>query len=152
MRRAILSAQTVVDVSVRQARDWFLSLEERPERYQFDTHEGFEFVEGGFGEVGARFKTRERFFFLKLELLFELTEMGESEFRFRLIRPGSLGVWGRFGIDADGEGSAVLSLSIGSESGLGQLMLRSSPVATAVGRQINAEVKHIKASMERACP
>ncbi|MGD2105751.1 MAG: hypothetical protein PVJ55_11645, partial [Anaerolineae bacterium] len=69
MREPVLSVQASVDVPTRAARDWFLSLEEHPERYGFDTHQGFQFVEGGFGEAGARFKTREKFLFLTLELL-----------------------------------------------------------------------------------
>jgi hypothetical protein len=149
MRRASLSAQAVVGVSTEQARDWFLSLREHPERYEFDTHEGFKFVEGSFGEVGGQFKTRERFFGLKLELLFELTEVGESEFWFRLAGPGSMGVWGSFDISRDGEGRTLLTLAVGSETRLGQLMLRCFPVATAVHRQIHREMAHIKTSMER---
>jgi hypothetical protein len=149
MRRAILSARAVVDVSAEQAREWFLSLREHPERYQFDTHEGFEFVEGDFGEVGARFKTREKFFLLKLELLFVLTEVGESGFGFGLARPGSIQVWGRFDIDREGEGRSVVFLAVGSETRFGQLLLRCFPVATAVHRQIRREVEHIKVSMER---
>jgi hypothetical protein len=148
MRRAVLNARAVLGVSVEQARQWFLSLEEHPERYRFYTHQGFEFVEGSFGKVGARFKTRERFFFLKLELLFELTEVGESEFWFRLARPESVQVWGRFDIDRDGEEGSALCLAVGSETRVGQLMLRCFPVATAVHRQIHREVAHIKASME----
>lgn len=149
MRREILSARAVVNVSVKQAREWFLSLEKHPERYRFDTHEGFEFVEGGFGEVGARFKTRERFFFLGVELLFELTEVTESAFWFYLIRPRPMEVWGKFDIASEGEGRSGLSLSVGSENRFGQLMLRSSLVATAVHRQIHREVEHVKVSMER---
>ena len=149
MRKPILNAQAVVDVSVEQARHWFLSLEEHPERYQFDTHEGFEFVEGGFGEIGARFKTQERFFCLKLGLLFKLTAVGESEFWFSLIRPASLQVWGRFDISRGDEGRSLLCLAVGSETRLGQSLLHSFPVATAVHRQIHREVAHIKASMER---
>jgi hypothetical protein len=149
MRKAILNARAVVDVSLEEARQWFLSLEEHPERYQFETHQGFTFVEGSFGQVGARFKTRERFFFLTLELLFELTKVGDSAFWFRLVRPRSMEIWGRFDIESDGAGTSLLSLSIGSESRLGQLMLRFSPVATAVHRQIQGEVAHVKASMER---
>jgi hypothetical protein len=149
MRRAILSATTVVEISAEQAREWFLSLEKHPERYQFDTHEGFEFAEGSFGEIGARFTTREKFLFLKLKLLFELTDVGASCFWFHLIRPRWLAVWGLFNIDDEGQGNTLLSLSIGSESRLGQLMLRSSPVATAVQGQIHREVEHVKRSMER---
>ncbi|MGD8966357.1 MAG: hypothetical protein PVI07_02505 [Anaerolineae bacterium] len=149
MRRVILNAQAVLDVPVEQARDWFFSLKEHPERYQFDTHEGFEFVEGSFGEIGARFKTRERFLGIKLELLFELVEVGDAEFQFRLVRPGSMGVWGRFDIDRHGEERSLLSLAVGSETRFGQLMLRSFPVAAAVDRQIHREVAHVKASLER---
>jgi hypothetical protein len=137
-------------VSAEEARDWFFSLEEHPERYAFETHEGFEFESGGFGDVGARFRTRERFFFAKLELLFELKEVGERAFSFRLIRPSFLGIWGRFAIDGGGEQSS-LSLQIGSESRAGQLLLRCYPVAVAVHRQICGEVRHIKQSMERFC-
>lgn len=149
MRRAILEAQAVVDVSAEQAREWFFSLKEQPERYAFDTHGGFTFVAGSFGEIGARFETRERFFGLTLVLIFELTEVGETEFWFRLARPGSVRVWGRFDISRYGEKRSLLSLSIGSETRFGQLMLRCFPVATAVHRQIHREVGHIKASMER---
>jgi hypothetical protein len=149
MSRAVLSARAVVDVSVEQAREWFLSLKQHPERYQFDTHDGFQFVEGSFGEVGARFMTRERFLFLKLELPFELTEVGDSGFQFRLTRPGSLHVWGRYDIDRAGGGGTALSLVVGSETRVGQVALRAFPVAAAVQRQIQREVDHVKASMER---
>lgn len=149
MRRAILSAQANADVPVEAARDWFLSLDEHPERYTFETHAGFEFEEDGFGEVGARFRTRETFLFLKLELLFELGKVQGNAFRFWLIRPSCLGVWGRFEIEEDGEGQSVLTLSIGSETRVGQLFLRFSPVATLIHRQICGEVEHIRRSMER---
>jgi len=149
MRRPVLRAQADVNVTVEQARNWFLSLKGHPERYQFDTHEGFQFVEGGFGEIGARFKTREHFLIFKLELLFELTEVRESAFWFRLIRPVSMGIWGRFDIGDGGERGARLSLDIGSDTRAGQLMLRCYPVAVLVHRQIHREVSHIKRSMER---
>ena len=64
----MIGVEREVNVSVDRARDWFLSLEEHPERYRFATHEGIEFAGGNFGDVGARFRTREKFYFLKLEL------------------------------------------------------------------------------------
>jgi hypothetical protein len=149
MRRAILSVQADADVPVEAARDWFLSLEEHPERYAFETHDGFEFVEGGFGEIGARFRTRERFLFLKLELLFELGKVEENAFWFWLVRPSSPGVWGKFEIGEDGEGHSTLTLSIGSETRVGQILLRFSPAATLIHGQISDEVEHIRRSMER---
>lgn len=147
MRKAILRVQSEVDVPVEAARDWFLSLEEHPGRYSFETHEGFSFEEGGFGEVGARFSTRERFFFLKLKLEFELQRVRKRAFSFRLIRPSFLGIWGRFDLDGI-DGKSCLSLEVGSETRVGQLMLRCYPVAVAIHRQIRCEVRHIARSME----
>lgn len=147
MRRPILGAQARVRVPLEEARDWFLSLKEHPERYEFDTHEGFKFVQGSFGEVGARFRTREKFLFVRIELLFELTAIRESAFRFRLVRPFS-GVWGRFDLEEMGDGETSLSLVVGSETRGGQLLLSCYPVAAVVHRQIQREVSHIKASME----
>jgi len=149
VRRPVLSAQADVGVSVEEARDWFLSLKEHPERYQFDTHEGFQFVDGAFGEVGARFKTREAFLFIRIELLFELTKVSETAFWFRLVRPVSMEIWGRFDIAAAEDQGTRLSLDIGSDTKAGQLILRCYPVAAAVHRQIQREVRHIKQSMER---
>lgn len=148
MRKAILKVHTEVGVPVEAAREWFLSLQEHPERYSFETHEGFEFEKGGFGEVGAQFKTRERFLFAKLGLLFELKDVRERTFSFRLIQPSHLGIWGRFEIHGN-NGESSLWLYIGSETRLGQLMLRCYPVAATIHRQIRDEVCHIRGSMER---
>ncbi|MGD2144674.1 MAG: hypothetical protein PVF54_09385 [Anaerolineae bacterium] len=148
MHGAILDAQAVVDVSEDEARDWFLSLRDHPERYEFEAHGGFEFVEGSFGQPGARFRTRERFCFLRLELLFELTEVRQTEFWFRLARPSSMGVHGRFRLHGVDPGTTTLSLAIKAETRIGQLMLRCYPVAAAIHQQIQREVRHIRSSME----
>jgi len=98
----VISAEKDVDVSVDQARDWFLSLNEHPELYRFATHEGIEFAGGNFGDVGARFRTREKFYLFKLDLLFELVDVDEGSFRFRLIRPAWMDVWGMFSVRESG--------------------------------------------------
>jgi hypothetical protein len=144
----IISARTTINVSEAQARDWFLALKDYPERYQFSTHEGFEFVEGDFGRSGARFKTRERFFFLTLELLFELTEVTQTRFRFELVRPSWLNVWGAFVLEDSTPGSIVLRLEIGSTQQSGATALNLYPVQAAIRQQISGEVTHIKHSME----
>lgn len=149
MRTPILSVQAVVDVPLDQAREWFLSLKEHPDRYQFDTHAGFEFVEGRFGEVGARFETQEKFLFFPLRPLFELTRVDKFEFWFRLIRPLPMGIWGRFGIEQVDKRRTRLSLDIGSETEVGELLLRCYPVGALIRQQIHREVGHIKSSMER---
>jgi hypothetical protein len=148
MSSTTISAQTLVNVSASQARDWFLSLKDHPERYRFATHAGFEFVQGNFGEVGARFKTREKFYFLRQELLFELIEVDETSFRFRLVSPSWLHVWGAFTVQELSPESVSLRLDIGSTTQYGRLWLRFYPLAAAIRRQITLEVTHIKASME----
>lgn len=148
MSPTVISAQRIVNVPVGQARDWFLSLKDHPERYRFATHDGIEFVQGNFGAVGARFKTRERFYFLKLELLFELVEVNATLFRFRLISPSWLHLWGAFVVQKLGSEAISLHLKIGSDTQLGRLWLRFYPLAAAIRQQITKEVAHIKASME----
>lgn len=138
----------VVHVSSWQARDWFLSLKDHPERYRFATHDGIAFVQGNFGEVGARFKTREKFYCLKLNLLFELIEISGNSFRFRLARPAWLSIWGAFEVRESSQRSVILRLEIGATDRWGRWGLRLWPVAAAIRRQITQEVAHIKASME----
>jgi hypothetical protein len=145
----IITAQETVCVSIAQARQWFMELEAHPERYRFETHAGFAFDGDsgrGFGEVGARFETRERFYGLPLVLRFELTAVGDAHFRFRLIRP-ALPVWGAFVLDEAGSGTTSLRLTIGGTSWLGKWLLRLPLIRSAVWRQIRGEVEHIAESM-----
>jgi hypothetical protein len=144
---AILEAETCVQISTEGARLWFLELDRHPERYQFETHAGFTFTRGQFGEVGARFQTREQFCGLPLRLEFELTEVSEARFRFRLVRP-PLPVWGAFTIEEAGAAAAALRLAIGSTDSLGRRFLHLPLVRGAILRQIRREVEHIQASME----
>jgi hypothetical protein len=150
---AVLCAQTEVNVTVDQARAWFLSLRDHPERYRFATHDGVTFVAGDFGQAGARFQTRERFFanvFARCTwtLRFQVAEVAETAFRFCLLKPAWAGVWGAFILNELGAASVSLRLEIGAATRLGKWLLRWQPVRTAVRRQIAGEVAHIKASME----
>ena len=130
MCAATISAQTVVSVSAGQARSWFLSLDDHPERYRFGTHDGFEIVQGSFGDVGSRFKTREKFYFLKLELLFELIKVDEISFRFRLIHPSWPQVWGSFTMRELEPASVSLQLEIGPTTRLGSSLSLVDPQGT----------------------
>lgn len=123
-----------------------MELKDHPERYQFSSHGGFSFVEGDFGEAGARFRTWETFYGLQLSLLFELTEVGEEYFRFRLLRP-SLPVWGAFLIESGPEEDTRLTLRIGDTSWWGKVLLHLPLVRGAIHSQIEAEVEHIKQSI-----
>ena len=143
----MITAQVPVRVAVGAARRWFMELETHPERYQFETHAGFTFTQGNFGEVGARFQTRERFWGLPLTLSFRLTQVEAQRFHFRLTHP-RLPVWGAFTIEETGDGMTALRLDVDGTTRLGAWMLRLPPVRGAVRRQIRGEVAHIKASME----
>jgi len=151
MESAVTRTEEAVNVSIAQARQWFVELETHPERYQFETHAGFAFVQGNFGEIGARFQTREQFYGLKLTLRFELTEVGDRHFRFRLLRP-ALPVWGAFVIEEAPGDNTNLSLEIGGITRLGAWFLRFPLVRDAVQGQIRGEVEHIKALMEATYP
>ena len=151
MEAAIIKAEEMVNVSIAQARQWFMELETHPERYRFETHAGFAFTQGNFGEIGAHFQTWERFYGLKLTLCFELMAVGDTHFRFRLIRP-ALPVWGAFGIEEAPGDTTNLSLEIGGTSHLGAWLLRLPLVRGAVQRQMRGEVEHIRASMETIYP
>jgi hypothetical protein len=143
----MITEEVAVQVDAGKARRWFMELETHPERYQFETHAGFTFTHGNFGKVGARFQTQERFCGLPLTLGFELTEVGEQSFRFRLTRP-RLPVWGAFTIQNGGDGTTMLRLEIEGTARLGVWVLGLPLLRGAVRRQIRGEVEHIKASME----
>jgi len=151
MEPAVIKAEATVHVRIAQARRWFMELETHPERYQFETHAGFAFTQGHFGEVGARFHTWEQFCGLELKLCFELTDVGDTHFRFRLIRP-ALAVWGAFVIGEAPGDNTNLSLEIGGTTCLGVWLLQLPLVGGTVQRQIRGEVEHIKASMEATYP
>ena len=101
-RPFVLEAKAEVGVSAAHVRQWFLDLEAHPERYRLETHAGFAFTQGTFGQAGAHFVTWERFGCLRLALHFELTEVGEWHFLFALVRP-PLPVWGVYAIEDAGD-------------------------------------------------
>ena len=142
----VFYAEEVVAISPQQAREWFLALGQHPERYRFETHEGFSFTKGSFGKVGARFDTREAFWGVRVRLRFELTEVSETAFAFRQYTPIP-GIWGKFRILQTEEGGTRIRLTIGGENWLTRACLRLPGVRTAVKRQIEGEVAHIARSM-----
>ncbi|MBN1953498.1 MAG: hypothetical protein JW900_00485 [Anaerolineae bacterium] len=145
---AAVAASAQVAVPVAQARRWFLELQSHPERYRFDTHAGFEFVRGSFGEVGARFQTREKFWGIGLSLQFELVQIEATRFRFRLLRP-PLPVECAFLLQERDGGTTELRLKVVGTRWTSRLVLRLPGIYHAVQRQIQREVDHIGASMEK---
>ena len=151
MQHVLLEARARVGVGPDLVRRWFEELEAFPERYQFETHAGFVFTSGAFARVGARFHTREQFYGFPIALHFELTEVGEYQFTFRLTRP-ALPVWGAFLIQQTADGTTVLSLVVGETARQAAWFLRVPFVRSAVQRQIRGEIANIKSSIESTFP
>jgi hypothetical protein len=149
MEGAIIQAAAQVHVSAAQARQWFLDLETHPERYRFETHTGFAFTRGGFGQVGARFQTWEQFHGLRINLHFEMTETSDAHFQFRLLRP-RLPIRCAFTVEKIADDISNLCLTVGGTTSTGVWLLRLPLVRGAIQKQIQSEVNHIKASMETA--
>ena len=147
MKYPVLTAQTAIAKPAQTVREWFLSLQDHPERYRFASHEGFFFDEGGFGAVGARFHTIEHFSGLRMTLHFALSNIGDWHFSFDLQRPIS-GVWGTFGIEEVNENSSTLTLNVGSRSKIGRTVLHLPLIRQAVQKQIQAEVEHVRTCIQ----
>ena len=143
----VLLAQTDIDVPLDYARRWFYELADHPERYTFNSHAGFTFTQGSFGETGAQFQTEERFAGVRLRLEFELTGVEARRFTFQLQKPLDR-IWGYFELDPLDEGTTQLSLGIGSDQAPQRALLRAPLVRGAVQAQIEGEVAHIAESME----
>ena len=145
--RAALSACARLAASPDLARQWFLDLEHRPERYRLETHEGFRLVSGRFGRAGTRIETRERFYGVRLRLRFELASVSDRHVTLRLLGPVP-GVWAAFQLDPLSPGTTALFLRVWADSRVGRWVLRLAPVRGAVQRQIEREVAHIARSIE----
>lgn len=143
----VLIAEALVAVPATFAREWFLALADHPERYAFESHGGFVFTEGQFGEPGARFQTEERFAgFAKLVLKFELAAVEDRRFIFNVLSP-TRNIWGYFELLPISQYTTLLRLAIGSDVGSQRRLLAFPPVRGAVQHQIESEIAHISASM-----
>ena len=145
---SVLVATAEIDATAEKAKCWFLELSDHPERYAFESHEGFTFTEGAFGEEGARFETHERFMGVPQTLKFVLTEVGDRQFAFELRQPFT-GIWGRFILKSITPRTTELQLEIGGRTRAKRLLLKVPIVSQAIRSQIQREVDHIKASIEK---
>jgi hypothetical protein len=143
----VLIAKTEVHTPLPQAKQWFFELGDHPERYEFESHQGFTFTQGDFGEIGAEFKTEERFMGVSQTLKFVLTDVGEQHFTFKLKQPLS-DIWGRFVLSESPSSATELRLEIGGTNAFKRLLLRMPLLSQAIRSQIQSEVEHIKASIE----
>jgi hypothetical protein len=147
MNDPVLVAETLVSVPVDFAKAWFLALADHPERYAFDSHAGFVFTQGAFGEPGARFQTEERFAGLvKLVLRFELSQVEAHRFDFNVLSP-TRDIWGYFELQPTSRNTTRLRLAVGSDRSFQRRLLELPPVRGAVQHQIEGEITHIGESM-----
>ena len=143
----VLTTKAEIHADLPRVRQWFLQLSEHPKRYAFESHGGFTFTDGAFGEPGARFETKERFLCIRQTLKFLLTEVGDTFFRFELRKPID-GIWGRFVLDACSPAVTELRLEVGANSRVKRVFLTLPVISYAVRSQIQDEVSHIKSSVE----
>jgi hypothetical protein len=147
MHDPVLIAATLVNVPVDFATAWFLALADHPERYAFESHAGFVFTQGEFGEPGARFQTEERFAgFVKLVLKFELAEVEDRRFVFDVLSP-TRDIWGYFELEPASRNSTHLRLAVGSHRSIQRRLLGLPLLRGALQHQIEGEVAHISNSM-----
>ena len=144
----VLVAEAAVNAAIQDARRWFLELSDHPERYEFESHKGFTFTEGAFGETGAKFETQEQFMGITQTLRFTLTEVEKQQFTFKLQQPVT-GIWGRFVLNEMTSSTTELRLEIGGKTQSKRLLLKMPVVSQAIRSQIKREVEHIKMSIER---
>lgn len=149
-KTTMMRAETRVNSGFDAARQWFLGLEDHPERYTFASHLGFYFIEGDFGKVGALFYTRERFHGLLFKLTFRLSAVTENSFTFELIKPLSQ-ISGTYTITDLGDNQVNLTLAVYAHSRIVRWVLSLGPVHSGVKKQITSEVEHVKQSMENLC-
>ena len=147
--KLILTAETDVHVDVDTARQWFLGLKEHPERYAFASHKGFYFIEGDFGEVGARFYTLERFRGIETKLTFTLTEITSDSFTFVLNSP-IRNIKGKFTLTERERGLTTIGITVFGRTKRIERLFTLKPLSQAVQKQISGEVQNIKISMESA--
>ena len=143
----LLTAKTDVNVNIEDVRHWFLGLKEHPEHYTFASHEGFYFTEGDFGEVGARFYTKERFSGILAKLSFSLTKVTDNSFTFELTKP-IRNVQGEYTLTERERDITTVSLSVFARTRQILRLFKIKPFSQAVENQINREVQHIKTKIE----
>ena len=147
MNNPVLIAETRVNVPVDFATAWFLALADHPGRYAFESHAGFVFTQGEFGEPGARFQTEEGFAgFVKLVLKFELVEVEDHRFIFKVLSP-TPDIWGYFELEPTSQNTTHLRLAVGSDRSFRRRLLGLPLVRGAIQHQIEGEVAHISKSM-----
>lgn len=105
------------------------------------------FTYGAFGEIGSEFYTRERFFGITIKLRFRISDVKNEVFTLKCLPPLK-GSWCTFALASEAPARTCLTLSVGTEKRLYAKLLGLHSLRHAIQRQIDAEVEHIKTSIE----
>jgi hypothetical protein len=152
-----IKAQQVVNNSASQLKNWFKSLKENPDSYEFDSHLGVLVETGSLSESGAIFSTQEVFAGLKFKFKFKVVEVTQNKFEFKLIEPkwlSSLGIKGKFELVPVDEKQTILKLVIFNKAHdyftrvVAMIFLYLSPVRFLIAKQINKETEFVKQKVE----
>lgn len=128
----------------------FNYLENNPNKYSFDSHEGIFPVKGKFTEEGSIFKTKERFGFIPLTLTFETLGLDKNSFEFKLIKPcKNLDIIGEFKVKEEKKNKSKLFLTIYSENEyvFNHILLSIifiTPIRLLISKQLKKELRFIK--------
>ena len=153
-----IKAQRLINASNYEVKQWLKNLEKNPKKYNFDTHQGFQLKSGTLSEPTSVFKTQEIFAGLKFSFNFQVTEVSQNKFEFKLIKPSwlaSLGIKGKFKTVPVSDQQTILQLIIFNQANdyftrvVAMLFLYLSPVRFLIAKQINKEVKFVKSSIEQ---
>lgn len=153
-----IKAQRLINASSQEVKQWLKTLENDPKKYKFDTHQGFQLESGTLSKTGATFTTQEIFAGLKFSFNFQVTEVSQNKFEFKLIKPSwlaSLGIKGKFKTVPVSDQQTILQLIIFNKANdfftrvVAMLFLYLSPVRFLVANQINKEVRFVKNSIEQ---
>jgi hypothetical protein len=153
-----IQALKVIEAPMDKVINWFNSLADEPEQYQFNSHQGVKLLKGSLTQKGSIFETKERFLGVMIGLKFRVSKVTDNQFEFKLIEPKwlkNIGVQGRFEVQPLVEERSRLELVVfnSSKTFFGRifaaLFLYLSPVRLAISKQIRKEVRFIKRQVER---
>lgn len=153
-----IQALKIVEAPVDEVTDWFKSLTEHPEKYQFRSHQGIELLKGSLTTKGSVFETKEKFFGITLRLKFKVSKVTDNQFEFKLIEPKwlkKMGVRGRFEVLPLVRDQSRLELVVFNKANtffgriFAALIIYLSPIRIAISKQIRKEVRFIKRQVEK---
>ncbi|MBN2367859.1 hypothetical protein JXC34_02495 [Candidatus Woesearchaeota archaeon] len=144
----IASASAIVNASSKKVLEYVSKLASGKKKYVFDTHLGFEFIQGSLYEPGSFFYTREKFMGRIMRLDFQVIESKKDRLTFRLLKPyGRYNIHGTFEMVPVGNKTKVrLDIFTKKTGMIEKAALRSLAVfyKPIIKKQITKEIKFVE--------